>query len=80
MYSKAFQIQFAAVLGINYWTLTQKKLQQGVYEKMKQSGRQYSLDLRQIDLDINRTFRDNIAYKVRYCQRYSKNHDFEYLS
>ena len=47
---------------------------------MKQSGRQYSLDLRQIDLDINRTFRDNIAYKVRYCQRYSKNHDFEYLS
>ena len=47
----------------------QKKMQAGVYEKMKNSGRQYSLDLRQIDLDINRTFRDNIAYKTRYCQR-----------
>jgi hypothetical protein len=44
-------------------------MQAGVYEKMKNSGRQYSLDLRQIDLDINRTFRDNIAYKTRYCQR-----------
>jgi hypothetical protein len=47
----------------------QKRMQAGVYEKMKNSGRQYSLDLRQIDLDINRTFRDNIAYKTRYCQR-----------
>jgi USP6 N-terminal-like protein len=36
---------------------------------MKNLARQYSPDLRQIDLDINRTFRDNIAYRVRYCQR-----------
>jgi hypothetical protein len=37
---------------------------------MRASGRQYSLDLRQIDLDINRTFRDNIAYRKRYNQRF----------
>lgn len=47
----------------------QKRAQNGVYEKMKESGRKYSLDLRQIDLDINRTFRDNVAYRKRYCQR-----------
>ena len=36
---------------------------------MKFLARKYSVDLRQIDLDINRTFRDNLAYKKRYCQR-----------
>jgi hypothetical protein len=49
----------------------QKRLHSGVYAKMIQSARKYSLDLRQIDLDINRTFRDNIAYRKRYCPRYS---------
>ena len=37
---------------------------------MKNLAREYSLDLRQIDLDINRTFRNNLAYRKRYCQRY----------
>lgn len=37
---------------------------------MKNLARNYSLELRQIDLDINRTFRNNYAYKKRYCQRY----------
>ena len=36
---------------------------------MKNLARKYSLELRQIDLDINRTFRNNYAYKKRYCQR-----------
>ena len=48
----------------------QKKAQTGVYEKMKTLGRNHSLDLRQIDLDINRTFRNNIAYAERYNHRY----------
>jgi hypothetical protein len=36
---------------------------------MKNLARQCSNELRQIDLDINRTFRNNDAYKKRYCQR-----------
>ena len=48
---------------------TQIKAQSGVYEKMRNLARLYSLDLRQIDLDINRTFRNNTAYKKRYNQR-----------
>lgn len=47
----------------------QKRAQTGVYEKMKTLGRSNSLDLRQIDLDVNRTFRNNVAYSKRYCQR-----------
>lgn len=47
----------------------QKKAQSGVYEKMKNLARKYSLDLRQIDLDINRTFRNNTMFKKRYCQK-----------
>ena len=39
-------------------------------KKMKNLARLYSPDLRQIDLDINRTFRNNLAYKKRYCQRW----------
>jgi hypothetical protein len=38
---------------------------------MRVLARQYSNELRQIDLDINRTFRNNLAYKKRYCQRYN---------
>jgi len=48
---------------------SQIKAQSGVYEKMRGLARLYSVDLRQIDLDINRTFRNNIAYKKRYNQR-----------
>jgi USP6 N-terminal-like protein len=47
----------------------QLKAQTGVYDKMKKLAREYSIDLRQIDLDINRTFRDNVAYRLRYNQR-----------
>lgn len=36
---------------------------------MKKFALQYSLELRQIDLDINRTFRNNMAYRIRYGPR-----------
>jgi hypothetical protein len=49
---------------------TQIKAQTGVYERMKNLALQYSLELRQIDVDINRTFRNNCVYKKRYSQRY----------
>ncbi|ESN98027.1 hypothetical protein HELRODRAFT_84860, partial [Helobdella robusta] len=38
----------------------------GVYEKMKMAGRQWCLDVRQIDLDVNRTFRNHIMFRRRY--------------
>ena len=46
-----------------------KRTHPGVYEKMKKAGRQYSLDVRQIDLDVNRTLRKNITFRIRYCPK-----------
>ncbi|CAG2247207.1 USP6NL [Mytilus edulis] len=44
-----------------------KAEQSGVYrEKMKMRARAKSPDIRQIDLDINRTYRNNIMYRQRY--------------
>ncbi|XP_064397410.1 USP6 N-terminal-like protein [Halichondria panicea] len=40
--------------------------QDGIYEAMKELGRRTSPDLRQIDLDVLRTFRNHIMYRERY--------------
>ncbi|XP_013398164.2 USP6 N-terminal-like protein [Lingula anatina] len=43
-----------------------KKEQPGVYEKMKERARKRSPDIRQIDLDVNRTYRNHIMFRERY--------------
>ncbi|XP_078000451.1 USP6 N-terminal-like protein [Glandiceps talaboti] len=43
-----------------------KDEQEGVYEKMKKRARVTSPDIRQIDLDVNRTYRDHIMFRDRY--------------
>ena len=35
-------------------------------QRMKELGRRTSPDIKQIDIDVLRTFRDNIMYKDRY--------------
>jgi hypothetical protein len=35
-------------------------------QEMCQLARKHSLDVRQIDLDVNRTYRDNIMFRERY--------------
>jgi hypothetical protein len=40
--------------------------EEGVYLRTKELGRQTSPDIKQIDIDVLRTFRDNIMYKDRY--------------
>eukprot|EP00095_Tigriopus_kingsejongensis_P001945 maker-scaffold1386_size43912-snap-gene-0.6 protein:Tk01945 transcript:maker-scaffold1386_size43912-snap-gene-0.6-mRNA-1 annotation:"conserved hypothetical protein" len=46
-----------------------KKEQKGVYQKMRSLARKHSPDIRQIDLDVNRTYRDHIMFRQRYNQR-----------
>jgi len=46
-----------------------KKGGKGKYEEMKRLGRQHSPDIRQIDLDVNRTFRDHLMFRARYSTR-----------
>ncbi|KAH8356701.1 hypothetical protein KR200_004680 [Drosophila serrata] len=41
----------------------------GVYARMLQLARKYSTEARQIDADVNRQFRDNLAYRERYCTK-----------
>ncbi|RXM35613.1 hypothetical protein EOD39_3994 [Acipenser ruthenus] len=38
----------------------------GKYEKMKQQARHYSTEIKQIDLDVNRTFRNHIMFRDRF--------------
>ncbi|XP_029001169.1 USP6 N-terminal-like protein [Betta splendens] len=45
---------------------TTKKENEGKYEKMKEQARLYSAEIKQIDLDINRTFRDHIMFMDRF--------------
>ncbi|GFS69020.1 USP6 N-terminal-like protein [Nephila pilipes] len=40
--------------------------QEGKYEEMVQQARLHSTDIKQIDLDINRTFRNNIMFRERF--------------
>ncbi|KAE8297787.1 USP6 N-terminal-like protein Related to the N-terminus of tre [Larimichthys crocea] len=43
-----------------------KKENEGKYERMKEQARRYSSEIKQIDLDINRTFRDHIMFMDRF--------------
>ncbi|KAJ9600546.1 hypothetical protein L9F63_026315, partial [Diploptera punctata] len=45
---------------------TVKEEQQGKYEEMRQLAWRWSPDIRQIDLDVNRTYRDHIMFRERY--------------
>ncbi|XP_073514490.1 uncharacterized protein [Phyllobates terribilis] len=38
----------------------------GKYEKMKDLAKMYSAEIKQIDLDVNRTFRNHIMFRERY--------------
>ncbi|XP_049281798.1 USP6 N-terminal-like protein isoform X1 [Anopheles funestus] len=41
----------------------------GVYERMLQCARQHSPDIRQIDFDVNRQFRNHLFYRDRYSMK-----------
>ncbi|XP_022049625.1 USP6 N-terminal-like protein [Acanthochromis polyacanthus] len=43
-----------------------KQDNEGKYEKMKQQARNFSTEIKQIDLDVNRTFRNNIMFRDRF--------------
>uniref|UniRef100_A0A9L0K9F6 USP6 N-terminal-like protein n=1 Tax=Equus asinus TaxID=9793 RepID=A0A9L0K9F6_EQUAS len=43
-----------------------KEENKGKYERMKEQARLFSRDIKQIDLDVNRTFRNHIMYWDRY--------------
>ncbi|XP_067449695.1 USP6 N-terminal-like protein isoform X2 [Thunnus thynnus] len=43
-----------------------KKDNEGKYERMKEQARLYSSEIKQIDLDINRTFRNHIMFMDRF--------------
>nr|XP_046253821.1 USP6 N-terminal-like protein [Scatophagus argus]XP_046253829.1 USP6 N-terminal-like protein [Scatophagus argus] len=43
-----------------------KRDNEGKYEKMKEQARLYSSEIKQIDLDINRTFRNHIMFMDRF--------------
>jgi hypothetical protein len=41
----------------------------GVYDQLKARALLCGPDVKQIDLDINRTYRDNVAFRRRYDQK-----------
>nr|XP_005988094.2 PREDICTED: USP6 N-terminal-like protein [Latimeria chalumnae] len=43
-----------------------KSENEGKYEKMKEQARNFSTEIKQIDLDVNRTFRNHIMFRDRY--------------
>ncbi|MEE6498517.1 hypothetical protein FKM82_003136 [Ascaphus truei] len=43
-----------------------KSENEGKYEKMKDLAKTYSTEIKQIDLDVNRTFRNHIMFRERY--------------
>ncbi|XP_053305655.1 ubiquitin carboxyl-terminal hydrolase 6-like [Spea bombifrons] len=43
-----------------------KSANEGKYEKMKEVSKIYSTEIKQIDLDVNRTFRNHIMFRERY--------------
>lgn len=43
-----------------------KKENEGKYEQMKQQAKSWSSEMKQIDLDVNRTFRNHIMFRDRY--------------
>ncbi|XP_042241426.1 TBC1 domain family member 1-like isoform X2 [Homarus americanus] len=46
-----------------------KEEQRGKYEEMKRLGCKWSTDVRQIDLDVNRTYRDHTMFRKRYDEK-----------
>lgn len=46
-----------------------KQEQEGKYQEMRDIARLHSPDIRQIDLDVNRTYRDHIMFRERYNSR-----------
>lgn len=44
-----------------------KAEQEGKYWEMRERARKWSPDIRQIDLDVNRTYRNHIMFRERYC-------------
>jgi len=46
-----------------------KAEQEGKYQEMKDLARRHSPDIRQIDLDVNRTYRNHIMFRERYNTR-----------
>ncbi|XP_037087277.1 USP6 N-terminal-like protein [Pollicipes pollicipes] len=49
---------------LNVATVRQER--HGMYEEMKRRARRWSPEVRQIDLDVNRTYRDHIMFRERY--------------
>jgi len=45
---------------------TLEKQHKSMFQKMKMSARKYSPDIRQIDLDVNRTYRNHVMFRERY--------------
>ncbi|KAM9373064.1 uncharacterized protein LRP34_007500 [Phaethornis superciliosus] len=43
-----------------------KKENEGKYEQMKEQAKKFSSEIKQIDLDVNRTFRNHIMFRDRY--------------
>ncbi|XP_035578837.1 USP6 N-terminal-like protein isoform X2 [Zalophus californianus] len=43
-----------------------KSTKRGVYEKVKEQAQLFSRDIRQIDLDVNRTFQNHVMFQDRY--------------
>ncbi|XP_022253446.1 USP6 N-terminal-like protein isoform X2 [Limulus polyphemus] len=43
-----------------------KQEQEGKYQEMQRRARKWSPDIRQIDLDVNRTYRNHIMFRERY--------------
>uniref|UniRef100_A0A8R1TKV8 Rab-GAP TBC domain-containing protein n=1 Tax=Onchocerca volvulus TaxID=6282 RepID=A0A8R1TKV8_ONCVO len=54
---------WARLLRINYYRQEQKR---NVYRELLMRARLISKDIKQIDLDINRTYRDHLAFRRRY--------------
>ncbi|XP_065351297.1 USP6 N-terminal-like protein isoform X1 [Cloeon dipterum] len=46
-----------------------KQEQKGKYEEMRDLAHKWSPDIRQIDLDVNRTYRDHVDFRERYSDR-----------
>ncbi|XP_045600697.2 LOW QUALITY PROTEIN: uncharacterized protein [Procambarus clarkii] len=46
-----------------------KEEQRGKYEEMRRLGCKWSTDVRQIDLDVNRTYRDHTMFRKRYTEK-----------
>lgn len=47
-------------------SVTGPVLLDSLFQRMKEQARRYSSEIKQIDLDINRTFRDHIMFMDRF--------------